>query len=93
MGPEQGRKVFTLQTLPPDEDSPAGSDRVAKEAGISLHAGASVEAHQRDNVERLCRYVSRPAVTEKRLALTPNGNFSFHGLPREGIKKLYLEDC
>ena len=25
----------------------------------------------------LCRYVSRPALSEKRLALTPNGNVSF----------------
>ena len=30
------------------------------------------EGHQRDKLERLCRYVSRPAVSEKRLALTPN---------------------
>ena len=79
--------VGILQTLPPDEDSlggtPSGSDRVAKEAGFSLHAGVSTEAHQRDKLERLCRYVSRPAVWEKRLALTPNGNVSFGRLPPE----------
>jgi hypothetical protein len=33
------------------------SDRVAKEAEVSLHAGVSTEAHQRDKPERLCRYV------------------------------------
>ncbi len=32
-GPQQGRKVLTLQTLPPDEDSSGDSGRVAKEAG------------------------------------------------------------
>ena len=53
VGPQQGRKVFTLQTLPPDEDDSGGSDRVAKEAGFSLHAGVSTEAHQRDKLERL----------------------------------------
>jgi hypothetical protein len=79
VGPQQGRKVFTLQTLPPDDDSSGGSDRVAKEAGFSLHAAVSTEAHQRDKLERpggapLCRYVSRPAVSEKRLAITSNGN-------------------
>jgi hypothetical protein len=63
VGPQQGRKVFTLQTLPPDEDSPSGSDRVAKEAGFSLHAGVSTEAHQRDKLERLWRYVSRPTIS------------------------------
>ena len=36
VGPQQGKKVFTLQTLPPDEDSTGGSDRVAKEAGFSF---------------------------------------------------------
>ena len=77
IGPQQGRKVFTLQTLPPDEDDSGGSDRVAKEAGFSLHAGVSTEAHQRDKLERLCRYVSRPAVSEKRLALTSNGNIRY----------------
>jgi len=77
VGPQQGRKVFTLQTLPPDEDDSGGSDRVAKEAGFSLHAGVSTEAHQRDKLERLCRYVSRPAVSEKRLAITSNGNVRY----------------
>jgi hypothetical protein len=77
VGPQQGRKVFTLRTLPPDEDSSGGSDRVAKEAGFSLHAGVSTEAHQRDKLERLCRYVTRPAVSEKRLAITSNGNIRY----------------
>jgi hypothetical protein len=57
--------------------TPPGSDRVAKEASFSLHAGASVDAPQRDKLERLCRYVSRPEVSETRLALTSNGNLSF----------------
>jgi hypothetical protein len=80
--------VGTLQTLPPDEESlggtpSSGSDRVAKEAGFSLHAGVSTEAHQRDKLERLCRYVTRPAVSEKRLALTSNGNIRYQpGRPR-----------
>jgi hypothetical protein len=35
------------------------------------------EPHQRDTLERLCRYISRPAVSEKRLALTPNGKVRY----------------
>ena len=50
---------------------------MAKEAGFSLHAGVSTEAHQRDKLERLCRYVTRPAVSEKRLAITSNGNIRY----------------
>ncbi len=76
VGPQQGRKVFTLQTLPAVE----GDDRygqVAKEAGFSLHAGVAAQAWERDKLERLCRYISRPAVSEKRLSLTSAGNIRY----------------
>lgn len=72
VGPQQGRKVFTLQTLP-GSDEPF-DDGVGKVAGFSLHAGVSARADQREKLERLCRYMSRPAMSEKRLSLTPNGN-------------------
>ena len=77
MGPQRGRKVFTLQTIPPKPDLPTGSDRVAKLAGFSLHAGVAANAHQRDKLERLCRYISRPAVSEKRLSLTSTGKVRY----------------
>jgi hypothetical protein len=32
---------------------------------------------QRRKLERLCRYISRPAIAEKRLSLTPNGNVRY----------------
>ncbi len=44
---------------------------------VSRHAGVMAEAHQRDKLERLCRYISRPAVSEKRLALTANGQVRY----------------
>ena len=72
VGPQQGRKVFTLQTC----DEPF-DDRVGKVAGFSLHAGVAAKADERKKLERLCRYVSRPAVSEKRLSLTPNGNVRY----------------
>lgn len=68
VGPQQGRKVFTLQTAPPREDD----DRfrqVVKAVRFSLHAGVATQAHQRSKLERICRYVARPAIYEKRLAL------------------------
>lgn len=43
---------------------------VAQYAAFSLHAGIGVEAEQREKLERLTRYVSRPAVSEERLDLT-----------------------
>jgi hypothetical protein len=73
VGPQQGRKAFMLRTLPPLTDPDPGSERVAKAAGFSLHAGVSCEAHQREKRERLCRYMSRPPVTVKRLSLSRHG--------------------
>lgn len=67
---------MTLQTQPSKSQN-SGLERVAKEAGFSLHAGVSAEAHQRDKLEKLCRYISRPAVSEKRLALTTNGKIRY----------------
>ena len=55
LGPQPGRKVFTLQTLPAgDPDDPCGNT-VAKVAGFSLHAGVAAKAYQRKKLERLCR--------------------------------------
>ncbi|WP_197481232.1 transposase, partial [Oleiphilus sp. HI0086] len=76
-GPQQGSKVFTLQTFPHCESEKPGYGQAAKVAGFSLHAGVMAEGHQRDKLERLCRYVSRPAVSEKRLALTSNGHVRY----------------
>jgi ribosomal protein S27E len=77
IGPQAGRKVFALQTLPVCEPEDPFGDRVGKVAGFSLHAGVAARADERQKLERLCRYISRPAVSEKRLSLTPNGNVRY----------------
>ena len=51
--------------------------RLWKVAGFSLHAGVAARADERKKRERLCRYISRPAVSEKRLSLTTNGNIRY----------------
>jgi hypothetical protein len=50
---------------------------VGKVAGFSQHAGVAARADERPKLERRCRYISRPAVSEKRLTLTPNGNIRY----------------
>lgn len=77
VGPQAGRKVFTLQTLPASDPEEPFGDAVGKVAGFSLHAGVAARADERKKLERLCRYISRPAVSEKRLSLTPNGNIRY----------------
>ncbi len=74
---QQGRKVFTLQTLPDCRPDNGLVDTVGKAAGFSLHAGVATRAHERDKLERLCRYITRPAVSTKRLSLTRNGKVRY----------------
>ena len=83
-GPREGQKVFTLQTLPAEPDAPR--PEVAESSGFSLHAGIAAKASQRDKVESLTRYVSRPPVATERLSLTPAGNV------RYALKTPYRDD-
>lgn len=77
VGPQQGRKVFTLQTIPSWEDDDYGGNQVGKIAGFSLHAGVATKTRERKKLERLCRYIARPGVSEKRLALTSHGKIRY----------------
>jgi hypothetical protein len=52
VGPHQGRKVFTLQTLPGTEEP--FLDTVDAVAGFSLHASVAVKVSERNKLERIC---------------------------------------
>ena len=67
--------MFTLQTVPAGTASIDG--KLARAAGFSLHAGVASEAHEREKLERLCRYITRPAVSAERLSLTAQGNIRY----------------
>jgi hypothetical protein len=91
VGPRTGQKAFTLQTVPGREEEPRSG--VAQYAGFSLHAGIGIEAEQREKLERLARYVSRPAVSVERLALTGQGDVRYRlKTPyRDGTTHIVLE--
>jgi hypothetical protein len=74
-GPRQGRKVLTLQSLPAIDEP--FTTRAGNVAGFSLHAGVAARANERDKLECLCRYITRPAVSEKRLSLTEHGQVRY----------------
>mgnify|MGYP003689580585 CR=1 FL=1 len=73
VGSQQGQKAFMIRTIRPLERPDPGLERVAKANGFSLHAGVSCEGHQKEKRERLCRYISRPAVAVPRLSLSSTG--------------------
>jgi len=74
-GAHAGRKVATLQTIPADNGSLEGD--AGKVGGFSLHAGVAAEAHEGQKLERLCRYIARPVISEKRLSLSPQGRVRY----------------
>ena len=41
--------------------------------GFSLHAGVRCEANDRQGIEQLCRYITRPAISNERLAINGKG--------------------
>ena len=61
-GCQQGRKVFTLQTLPSRENQADTSSRVANHAGFSLHAGVMAQARWSACVAPLAAHPSQTNV-------------------------------
>jgi len=66
LGPRAGQKVLSLRTVP-GRDEQTTPARCAEAHGFSLHAGVRCGAHQRKELERLCRYITRPAIANERL--------------------------
>ena len=47
--------------------------RPSQVGGFNLHAGVVIGAHNREGLERLCRYIARPPLSSKRMHIQPNG--------------------
>ena len=66
LGPRAGQKVLSLRTVA-GRDEKTTAALCADAHGFSLHAGVRCGAHQRKELERLCRYITRPAIANERL--------------------------
>ena len=96
VGARTGQKLFTLQTAPAREPEPEqqGDHRGAANAGgFSLHASLDIQPYQREKLERLCRYVSRPPIAVEELALTSAGQvrYTLKTPYRDGTTHIVLE--
>lgn len=67
-----GTLPFALMPPPP----PA-KRLTASNDDFTLHADTAVAAHDRDGLERLCRYGARPPFAHRRLRLTPSGQVAY----------------
>ena len=70
LGKYKGQKILTLRTMP---TLPKQKTFLARFFGFSLHAGISCPAHDRKKREHLCRYISRPSLSEQRLSVNNQG--------------------
>ena len=84
LGAQRGRKVMLLQTVLPSLQERYG-ESAAQSSGFSLHAGVAAEAEEREKLERLCRYISRPAIATERLSMTGQGQV------RYALKRAYRD--
>ena len=73
-GPRAGRKVLTLAGRGQLRESQRTRERCASHQGFSLHAGVHCAANDRQGIEQLCRYITRPAIANGRLSINREGN-------------------
>lgn len=71
-GPSKGKKAMVLKTLT-DGDHNSKGGLVAKNSGFSLHAGVACHINEREKLEKICRYIARPAFAEERLSTNVRG--------------------
>jgi hypothetical protein len=92
VGPQAGRKALTLYSLPPEQEEKE-MPLLARLAGFTLHAATVCEAHQRNRLERLCRYVTRPPLALKRLSTDLRGRvvYAYKHPFRDGSTHVVLE--
>ena len=71
-GPRAGQKVLTLQGAMP-RDSDFKQSLCADIDGFSLHAAVRCGADDRQALEQLCRYITRPALANERVQTNAAG--------------------
>ena len=71
-GPRAGQKVLTLQAAMP-RDADFKQNLCADIDGFSLHAAVRCGADDRQALEQLCRYITRPALANERVQTNAAG--------------------
>ena len=81
LSPNKGNVALRLQTV--DSDHRTSNGLVVKMSGFLLHAGVAFQGSERKKIEKLCRYIARPAVALERLSLNARGQVVYR------LKKAY----
>ena len=73
LGCRTGQKVLTLKTAATQNLKQSDQEYCISAHDFSLHAGVHCAMNQRKEREHLCRYITRPAIANERLALNDAG--------------------
>ncbi len=74
----QAEAAATWRAPSDSRNAVRGTERLrAWHEGFSLHAGVVIAEHDRDALERLCRYGARPAFAQDRLSWTDDGRIAY----------------
>ena len=69
LGKYKGEKALTLGSIPIKSQKEKDKPFLSKYSGCSLHGGVSCKPHERKKLEHLCRYISKPSLSEERLSV------------------------
>jgi len=78
IGPHSGSRTLTLHDPSFIRTDKPIKALTADRDGFSLNAAVSWQPYQRDRLERLCRYVTRPAICLDRLTVRADGKRRNH---------------
>jgi len=88
LGPRAGQRVPRLgDRIEVEAPGTLRGPRCAQVGGFSLHADVAVPARDRARLERLARYVGRPALATERLHERSDGQLVYE------LKRPWREDC
>ena len=73
LGPEAGRRTLVLKNPSLARSDTAPKALTADQNGFSLNAAVACQPHERDRLEHLCRYITRPAICLDRLSTDSAG--------------------
>ena len=75
LGKYKGQKALSLKNFPNSKGIKQKGDNsfLSKYSGFSLHASVSCKPHERKKLEHICRYISRPSLSEESLSVNDKG--------------------
>ena len=78
LGENRGHRVKRVNPLLNPSWKPFEGKLCRYDEGFSLHANLEIPKKKRKLLEKICRYITRPAISNERLSVDFNGNIIYH---------------